>query len=952
MKLDKSTLLQIQSFIENVVSLMKIEVKEDNLDKLIENAVSQLNSMGAFEQIVLKEGDKKAIRKELEAKFTIEHTHGVSIDNDGDEVRDWYTNMDKSNEVFWPKYRQYLIDHEHYDIASVNLLGNMTLKAIMDYLGDPRAESNEKPLRRGLVIGDVQSGKTSTYSGLICKAADSGYRVVILLTGVTESLRKQTQERMEEGIIGITIETVQSGKRKISTPKRVGVGLDNLPLRATAMTSIDNDFKQDADKIITSLSNFNLIMFIVKKNTTVLQRMYNWLKNLNADSVDHKIHYPMLLIDDEADNASINTKKAGNDPTKTNRLIRDLCNVFYRSTYVGFTATPFANVFIDPETPEDMEKADLFPEDFMYALPVPSTYIGAKKLYGDEAPLNYCLRLIDDIQEPCIEDLEKEKNDGLDAIYRPLYYKHSKEWNGILPKSLDESIRAFFLANVIRDLRGDEDSARTMLINISRFVKVQQFVFEYVKEFYNNVYRAVKYDFSNISLENESLEEYQMLKHAWQNNYSRTEFQWEDICQKELLLKAIENIEVVVVNGGNQSGGIDYKNNPNARIIAIGGLALSRGLTLKGLVTSYFYRNTKTFDVLMQMGRWFGYRPHYEDICRIWTSTETARYYKEISDATEELKEDLQRMNYLKQTPRDFGIRVRNDSEDLQITASNKMRMSFDKEIFMDFWGHLFETPYLSGSITSHENNISVVNGIIKDLNSSGYKFEDVNPEKKAGSKIVRNVPKSFITKLMHDLAIYPQNKFDQKQLMDFIDQEESAYLDKWDLLFRSGESKEEPYELFPGCYIKEVTREFSLSEKRLNISKRGKLSGTTEGSMGLDQSKIDSVKKRFDKDHPEKKVSSNTWFEYMDVTQRRPMFMIFLLDIKVPQDPNTKEYDKNCTKFKDDLNGVPVVGVGLGFPANGMSTGKNRYYKVNKVYHQQELESALNDAAEDEDYE
>lgn len=950
MTIDKSTLLQIQSFIENVVLLMKIEVKEDNLDTLIDQAVLQLNSMGALEKIILDEGSKKSIRKELEARFAIEHTHGISIDNDGDGIRDWYTNMDKTDEIFWPKYRQYLIDVEHYDIASVNLLGNTTLNEIMDYLGDPRPDSNDKPLRRGLVIGDVQSGKTSTYSGLICKAADSGYRVVILLTGVTESLRKQTQERMDEGIIGISTEIVQTGKKKTSVPKRVGVGLDNLEIRATALTSIDNDFKRNSSNIITSLSNFNLLMFIVKKNTTILQRMYDWLYNINADPSDHKIHFPMLLIDDEADNASINTKKEGNDPTKTNKLIRQLCNVFSKSTYVGFTATPFANVFIDPETTEQMENSDLFPEDFMYALPVPSNYIGAQKLYGDDAPLRGCLRYIDDILEPSGDDLAEEEAEGVDLLTRPLYYKHSKEWCGELPHSLDEAICAFFLANVIRDLRGDEDAARTMLVNISRFVKVQQYTYEYIKNYYNKIYRAIKYDFSDLTSNNEKLDVYIELKNAWDRNYKKNEFNWEDVCNKQQLLSAIENIDIVVVNGGSNSGGIDYKKNPSARIIAVGGLALSRGLTLKGLITSYFYRNTRTFDVLMQMGRWFGYRPHYEDICRIWTSYETASYYKEISDATEELKEDLQRMNYLKQTPRDFGIRVRNDSEELQITAANKMRMSFDKEILMNFWGHLFETPYLSGYEKSHTNNINVIHSVIKDLNSAGYKFEDVNPSKKLGSKIVRNAPKAFISKLMHELAIYPQNKFDQKQLMDFIDVEDSQYLDKWDILFRSGDAKD-TFSLNDKCQIKLVSRTFSLAEKRLSISRRGKLGGTEEGAMGLDPALVEAAKTQFHSDHPGKQYTSNTWFEYLNVTQRRPMLMIFLLDICVPKDDTGKPV-KHCQDFKDKLQDTPVVGIGLGFPANGMTSGKNKYYKINKVYYLQELGAALNDAEEDEDYE
>lgn len=953
MPMNNIILQQIRSSIEKNVDTLGIEIKEDNIMSIIDFTVMQLNNFpGSQKAIELSDDEKETIRKELESRFAIEHTHGVSIDNDGEEVRDWYSSMDKSHEIFWPKYRQFLIDQENYDIASVNLLGNTTLKELMDYLGDPRQDSKDKPLRRGLVIGDVQSGKTSTYAGLICKAADSGYRVVILLTGVTESLRRQTQERMEEGIIGMTIQTTINGKKKISTPKRVGVGNDNLEIRATALTSVTNDFKQNSDKIITSLSNFNLLMFIVKKNTTILRRMYNWLKDINADVVDHKIHFPMLLIDDEADNASINTKKDGNDPTITNKLIRQLCNIFNKSTYVGFTATPFANVFINPETTEEMENADLFPEDFMYVLPVPSTYIGAKKIYSENGPLRYCLRFINDIEEPSSEDIIEEIEKGEDINVRPLYYKHTKQWHGSFPKSLDDSLYAFFLANVIRDFRKQEDEARTMLINISRFVNVQQHTFEYVKDFYNNVYRTIKFDFSKYRSENEELILYKDLKRVWDVCYSNIEFDWNTISQKEILISAIENIEIVVVNGSNKTGGIDYKSNPHARIIAIGGLALSRGLTLKGLMTSYFYRNTKTFDVLMQMGRWFGYRPNYEDICRIWTSNETAEYYKEISDATEELKEDLERMNYLKQTPRDFGIKVRNDSDELQITAANKMRLSFNKEIFMDFWGNLFETPYLSGYKEPHFKNISAIKSFIQNINSAGYSFEntDKNGTNPLSSKIIRNIPKVFVTNILHNIVIYPQNRFDQKQLTDFIENNESPSLEKWDILFRSGNGCN--YNLCNNICIRLVEREFSIEEKRLNIGNRGKLGGTNDGCIGINDDKIiaEAMKKYCHSygDVYKKHYPSNTWFKFINIKERNPMLIIYLLDIKVP----TEGHVEHLVNFKKELGGNPVVGIAIGFPENGISSGINHFYKVNKTYHIQDMEAALLDAEEGEEYE
>ena len=251
----------------------------------------------------------------------------------------------------------------------------------MNCLGNPNIDPAKPIFRRGLVIGDVQSGKTATYGGLICKAADAGYKVVILLTGTTEGLRKQTQERMEEGIIGFTIRADKKGTRQKSF-NRVGVGLDNEEIRAMAYTSYQDDFVGSSDTLLTTLSSHkSLVMFIVKKNVTVLEKLLTWLVELNKSVIDDKIHVPLLLIDDEADNASINTKNDKTSPTRTNALIRQICTSFNNSTYVGFTATPFANVFIDPDTTEQMTSADLFPEHFIYVLPTPSNYIGAKKIF-------------------------------------------------------------------------------------------------------------------------------------------------------------------------------------------------------------------------------------------------------------------------------------------------------------------------------------------------------------------------------------------------------------------------------------------------------------------------------------------------------------------------------------------------------------------------------------------
>lgn len=311
----------------------------------------------------------------------------------------------------------------------------------------------------------------------------------------------------------------------------------------------------------------------------------------------------MLMIDDEADNASINTNKQDEDPTKINNYIRKILKLFARNTYVGFTATPFANVFIGYNTQDEMLADDLFPRHFIYSLESPSNYCGAKKYFFNE---NSNVRFI------------KDHNEQLFPL------RHRKEWVGTeLFKSFYHAINVFLLANAIRDVREiDKNTHRSMLINMSRFTKVQFVIKDIVTDYFDNMKRAVKQncrcrkeDYMKnpyiSSLYNSFAEEYE--GSSW-NGRSAT---WDEVFS--ILPESIKDIEIAVVNSARNSSKVDYSKHEKdgLRVIAIGGLALSRGLTLEGLCVSYFYRNTATFDVLMQMGRWFGYRDDYGDLCKI-----------------------------------------------------------------------------------------------------------------------------------------------------------------------------------------------------------------------------------------------------------------------------------------------------------------------------------------------
>lgn len=888
---------------------------------------------------------------DLEYEVSVLHTKGSAIFNDYDiNLHDWYTKLEPTEQPFWTRYRRYLREQTSLDEKSINILDHETLPNILNCLGNPNEEFEGKRLRRGLIIGDVQSGKTSTYTGLICKAADAGYKIVILLAGITESLRQQTQERIDEGIIGYTFPKNTTNKNGI----KVGVGQYTKTMPASAFTSVQKDFVAGTDKIATSINQHNsIVMFVCKKNVSVLNKLFTWIKEQNLDAVKGYVDAPMLLIDDEADNASVNTKQDETDPTRTNKIIRDICNLFKDATYVGFTATPFANIFIDPTSVDSMKQADLFPENFIYSLPTPSTYIGAKRLFYPEGDCYDNLRFIADIDEPdYADDAYKEmvKND-IDTLNQgPFYYLHKKEWEGILPDSLREAVLCFLLANIIRDLRGDISSPRSMLVNMSRFIKVQRVISEHIQQIYTSVLNTVKYDFSDTQKKNHTTSLFAEFKRLWEKHfYNVNDITVTRALEKTNILKAIDNIQICVVNGSKSSSKLDYKSNPNLRVIAVGGLALSRGLTLEGLLISYFYRNTATFDVLMQMGRWFGYRHKYEDIFQVWVSQASAVWYAEIAQSAEILKEDIKQMFDQKLTPKDFGLKVRDNCSALQITAKNKMRSASDYSIRVAFYGNIYDTPYLSLKAKHNEINIRETQLLAQLLFSSGYAYKYADVERNQGeninsltihdSRYFADVPKyivsNFLTKIKCSLL---NMNFNTDNLLSFINDPENIGIDSWDIVFEGGDSND-------ACQIPELSninctkRAIYDHGNAVQISSRRRILGTREGKFCLDKSDIKSaeslwksrIKDEISKIEIDKKaIPIKAYFQHL--SSRKPLLVIMLIQPEIKQEEPTKPNCNAYKKFLRELDGNQLIAFAIGFP--GVKDEEDAVtYKVNSTW-------------------
>lgn len=568
---------------------------------------------------------------------------------------------------YYPRYRRWL-SQKGFVSNVLGVLDKDTDK-IVGLLGDPL---HGKPWsRRGLVVGHVQSGKTANYSGVICKAADYGYRFIVVLAGIQEDLRAQTQERIEEGFVG-------SNSDKDAKDPIVGVGRLGLERRPLTLTSRADDFRVMHARLTMPIQSLREpLVLVMKKNSKVLANLVEWLKAKNKDPSGRISGTPMLLIDDEADNASVNTSVSTDNPTSINARIRELLSLFDKNVYLGYTATPFANIFIDPESVDAMDREDLFPRDFIVSLDAPTNYVSAARLFGSDGDLSSSLIEVTD-HGPSLPE------------------KHKISWKvPNLPPSLREAIATFLLARAVRCCRGNGTSHSSMLINVSRFNDVQTQITGLVK---SEVVRYLEACQGHAALpESQALRDPTIaeLYRVWEQQFEgKVPETWTEIQPR--LREAVGPVDVRKINS-KSADTLDYKRNEETglHVIAVGGFALSRGFTLEGLTVSYFLRNSLMYDTLLQMGRWFGYRDGYADVCRVYMTDDAIGWYSHISEAIDELRDEFKRMERAKRTPREFGLRVRSDPEALIITARNKMRTGKPVRHSISLGGTLIETTSL-----------------------------------------------------------------------------------------------------------------------------------------------------------------------------------------------------------------------------------------------------------------
>ncbi len=659
----------------------------------IEEYVNQILKMPSF-----KELDREQLIREVESIYHV-RVEDYRIIERGERRLPWLNA--KRTELtwgFWKRYRSYLQDENNFAPDTINKLDRLTDR-ILDGLFDPTA--NVQIDKRGMVVGQVQSGKTSNYTGLICKAADAGYKLIVILTGIHENLRSQTQLRLDEGFLGFDTRNSRAFDTSII---RIGVGnFGNQNCIAHSITSSEHRADFNANKFKSLGINFGTsdpILIVTKKNARILENLGRWL-SLHTDSTNLIHKKSLLLIDDEADNASINTNRNDSDPTTINRRIREVLSNFRKSAYVGYTATPFANIFIP------LEEDNLFPRDFIVNIPPPSNYIGPEKIFG--------FRMVEDDEDsetvlPIIHRID----DYSDFV--PNRHRKDDQLPASLPDSLKLAIRCFILTCAIRRLRGQIFVHNSMLIHTSLYQRWQDHITEIVQN---------QFDYYRMSIDQNDSEIIELFRSTFEDNqtgyksYITVSEQilqsdlsdidsniqvhpWNDV--KKHLNDAVSRIGVRAIHGGSGEVLDYYDHTDGLSVIAIGGNKLSRGLTLEGLSVSYYLRSTRMYDTLMQMGRWFGYRPGYVDLCRMFTSSELNEWFCHITHASEELREEFDYMSDVAgSTPEQYALRVRTHPGVLQISASNKLRSAVT--IHVSHAGRLVESYEFKKDVQVIGNN-------------------------------------------------------------------------------------------------------------------------------------------------------------------------------------------------------------------------------------------------------
>ena len=619
-------------------------------------------------------------------EIEISHNIGIGIsDLNLKYDREWYTKFLGENKTnfytdrFYSKYANSLPPKVLYTLRQDQ-------EQIVNLCGSPIREE-EKDIR-GLVFGFVQSGKTLSYTSVANAAMDAGYNMIVILAGATNILRKQTQERVNNDVIGW------------NGTADVGVGQidNNMSLRPTSLTTAEMDFDKKIAK--QNMGGYTLktvsvpVVAVIKKNVNALNNINAWL---SSQTKSGQINKSILLIDDESDYASVNTKDV-DDPTAINKGIRKMLNHFEVSTYLAITATPFANVLINVDNNHEDIGTDLFPKSFIWTLDKPSTYLGVKEIVIDR---------FQNILNP---------NDANNDTVVNEFLKAKKTYSITeLPRFIERAVAHFIFNSAKLRCNLSFKSDLSMMINVSRYTNHHQDISGLI---YARISKT-RSEIRNTNIQNSTDEILKLIYNLYQDdtfNINISKF-------NEIIEDQICHTEVIDVHSLSKKE-ISFTGTGEINHIVVGGLSLSRGFTIEGLITSVFLRNTQTYDALMQMGRWFGHKQLFQEYIELFTTPTIQRRFEVIEDATLDLITQLKTMRDRNETPKEFGLSIKLDPQvAMQVVAYNKARDADKIFVSMSIEGKSCETTKLWNDPNVHYENTKLVVRLIDQIFSHGAKY-------------------------------------------------------------------------------------------------------------------------------------------------------------------------------------------------------------------------------------
>ncbi|MGR0319447.1 Z1 domain-containing protein [Agromyces sp. ZXT2-3] len=701
--------------------------REELLDELagevartgsVDHAVASLQRMGAPRARVVVAADEFR-RRASTIRTSSAPAALIAPETIADE---WYLGS-RDQDLRWHRVRARLA--QRMDAASVDSVDTASDK-IVSLLSAPSVGAFST---RGLVLGNVQSGKTTSFISVMAKAADAGYRLFIVLSGTTDSLRNQTQDR---------IDTVLTGG---------DAGWVSL---TAAGADVSEDPRGASGALLATSKRY---VMVVKKQPHRLRNVRDWLRGAGT-LIMRKT--PILVIDDEADSASIDVGEEG-QRSVINGLIRDLLD-HPRAAYLAYTATPFANLLIDPG-----DDNGLYPRDFIVDLQTPPQYFGAERIFGRSE----------------LSSEDTDRLDGLDVLRTIEPDEARRMASGGTdghPVALAAACRWFLLATAARRVRSGERADSSMLVHTSMLADIHLQTRRDVDAVIADIRTRLETDREDELGRLRELYEAESLS-VPSDEFGNTTVDFEALT--ETLMQVAAEIRVIV-DDYQSADRLGYVDGEPQTVIVIGGNTLSRGLTLEGLCASYFVRTSKTYDALLQMGRWFGYRAGYEDLCRIWMPDELSAWFRDLALVEAEIRHEIRRFEREGITPERVGVRIRQHPA-MAITSAAKSRHAVSAQMsYSQARAQTVLFPRRDAEWLQH--NIAATRRFVQRISSSGIPQSEFRYQR-AG---FRRVPAGLVTGFLHDYRIHERSQSLRAELVEryIAGENEAGALSHWNVVF------------------------------------------------------------------------------------------------------------------------------------------------------------------------